>query len=119
MVTGYPLPLALAAAFTTLSAPLYPQPEYRFHIGHILLRTLILSMLLSAGVGVFWWNIGPILRALGQPEDLVEGMVEYLRFAIPVLPALGLVETMKSYLQVQSEYARCGARVPPTDTVQT
>lgn len=103
MVTGFPLPLALAAAFTTLSAPLYSQPEHRSHIGHILLRTLMLSMVLALSVGIFWWNIGPILKALGQPHDLVDGMVEYLRFAILVLPALGLVETMKAFMQVQSE----------------
>lgn len=73
-ITGYPLPLALAAAFTTLSAPLYAQPEARYHIGHILQRTLLLSLISAAFIMVFWWNISPILLALKQPKELVHGM---------------------------------------------
>lgn len=102
-VAGYPLPLALAAAFTTLSAPLYTQVEARHHIGHILQRTFLLSVITSAIVMIFWWNIGPILIALKQPRDLVVGMKAYLRAASLLLPALGLVESMKAYLQVQGE----------------
>lgn len=48
---GYPLVLALAAAFTTLSAPLYSQPEARYHIAHILQRTLLLSLLAAVLTG--------------------------------------------------------------------
>ncbi|BEJ14558.1 hypothetical protein CspHIS471_0403250 [Cutaneotrichosporon sp. HIS471] len=107
MVTGYPIPLAIAAAFTTLSAPLYAQPDARYHIGHWLQRAAILSVLLSIPVMMLWWHISPFLLWLKQPPELVAGMETYMRASITVLPALGLVETMKSYLQVQ------GIMTPP------
>lgn len=72
--TGYPLPLAIAAAFTTLSAPLYAQVEARHHIGHWLQRTILLSLILALPIILFWWNITPFLLALKQPPELVEGM---------------------------------------------
>lgn len=72
--TGYPIPLAIAAAFTTLSAPLYAQPDARHHIGHWLQRAVLLSLLLSLPVMLFWWFISPLLLALKQPPELVAGM---------------------------------------------
>lgn len=117
LTSGYPLPLALAAAFTTLSAPLFTQVEARVHIGHNLQRTFLLSLVTGVFVAVFWWNIAPMLLALKQPEDVVAGMktwVEwklsdnrYMRASTLLLPGLGLVECMKAYLQVQ------GIMMPP------
>lgn len=83
---------------------MYTQVEARHHIGHILQRTFVLSLITAAMVMVFWWNIEPVLLALKQPRDLVAGMKVYLRSATLLLPALGLVECMKAYLQVQGEY---------------
>lgn len=71
---GFPLPLAMAAAFTTLSAPLYTQVDHRYVIGQVLQRTILLSVVLSFLIALLWWNIGPILLALKQPEELVHGM---------------------------------------------
>ncbi|GMK58718.1 hypothetical protein CspeluHIS016_0601600 [Cutaneotrichosporon spelunceum] len=107
MVTGYPIPLAIAAAFTTLSAPLYAQVDARHHIGHWLQRGAILSVVLSIPIMIFWWNISKFLLALKQPPELVAGMETYMRASITILPGLGLVECMKSYLQVQ------GIMTPP------
>ncbi|TXT04828.1 hypothetical protein VHUM_04096 [Vanrija humicola] len=101
LVTGFPLPLAMAAAFTTLSAPLYTQVDHRYVIGQVLQRTILLSVVLSFLIALLWWNIGPVLLALKQPEDLVHGMKIYMRYASLILPALGLFENMKSFLQVQ------------------
>ncbi|KAL1404977.1 ethionine resistance protein [Vanrija albida] len=101
LVTGFPLPLAMAAAFTTLSAPLYTQVDHRYVIGQVLQRTILLSVVLSFLIALLWWNVGPILLALKQPEELVHGMKIYMRYASLLLPALGLFENMKSFLQVQ------------------
>lgn len=76
LTIGYPLPLALAAAFTTLSAPLFTQIEARVHIGHYLQRTLLLSLVTALLVALFWWHIEPILLALKQPAEIVSGMRE-------------------------------------------
>ncbi|KAL7421401.1 ethionine resistance protein [Cryptotrichosporon argae] len=100
-VTAWPFPLALAAALTTLSAPLFSQPDQRPQIGLHLQRAVLLSLTMALPIVALWWNIAPVLRALKQPEELVVGMQAYMRWMILVIPGLGFVECMKAFLQVQ------------------
>ena len=61
-------------------------------VAHAVQRGLVLALLLAAPVAVLLWPAAPVLRALGQPAEVVPDAVGYVRASIPgVLPYLAFV----------------------------
>lgn len=72
-------------------------------VGVLTQRCLLVVTALYIPVVVFWCFIGPLLVACGQSPELAYGTQQFLRYLSPF--GLGYIyfETLKKFLQCQSE----------------
>ncbi len=86
-VTGYLVGLSACSAQMTLSAPLFTsKTNAKTDLGVVAQRSFLLANLACVPVIAIWWNIEPIMLALGQPRSLARGLREYMRYGTFALP---------------------------------
>jgi len=67
----------------TLSSPLFTSPDHeKEEVGILLQRSLILANLGAIPIYVLWWFITPVMKFLGQPASLAEGLAPFLKVMI-------------------------------------
>jgi hypothetical protein len=70
-------------------------------VGVLYQRTIVLAMLLFAGIALLWSQAEKILLAIGQDPDISRGAARYLNLLLPALLASVFFEASKRYLMVQ------------------
>ncbi|KAG6553961.1 hypothetical protein Mapa_004878 [Marchantia paleacea] len=100
-VTGYHVMMGLASALETLCGQAFGAKEYRLS-GIFLQRAIFVLTLCAFPITFVWWNMGPILKFIGQDPAISDGAMEYSRFLIPSLFAYAFLQPLVKFLQTQS-----------------
>ncbi|KAG6553559.1 hypothetical protein Mapa_004472 [Marchantia paleacea] len=100
-VTGFIVMLGIASTLETLCGQAYGAKKY-----HLLGVYLQAAWIVGLGVGVFvlilWWNMEPVLKAVGQDPEIARMAGEYLKYMVPGVFGAALLQPIVKYLQSQS-----------------
>ncbi|KAJ7535558.1 hypothetical protein O6H91_12G038700 [Diphasiastrum complanatum] len=100
-VTGSSFLLGMASALETLCGQAYGAKQYHM-LGIFLQRSILVLNVISLPIAVLWWNMGYVLRALGQNPEISVVAGEYARWMIPTLFAYAFTQPLIKFLQAQS-----------------
>ncbi|KAJ7559509.1 hypothetical protein O6H91_04G088500 [Diphasiastrum complanatum] len=100
-VTGTSLLMGMASALETLCGQAYGAKQYRM-LGIFLQRAILVLYLTSLPIAVLWWNMGNLLKAVGQDPEIAVAAEEYARWLIPSLFAYASLQPLLKFLQTQS-----------------
>ncbi|EPS35222.1 hypothetical protein H072_11523 [Dactylellina haptotyla CBS 200.50] len=101
MSTAFVVALGGTTALDTLASSCFTGSKNRTDLGVLLQRAFVVLGVLYLPVSLTWWFSGPIFKALGQEDYIVQDGPKFLRWLIP--GGLGYVffESLKKYLQAQ------------------
>ncbi|KAL3691347.1 hypothetical protein R1sor_004998 [Riccia sorocarpa] len=91
----------LAQGLETLSGQAYGAGEYRLS-GVFLQRAIFVLTVFSIPISFVFWNLAPILKAMGQDPTISDVAQEYCRLQIPSLFAHAVYQPLTKFLQTQS-----------------
>ncbi|KAJ7535560.1 hypothetical protein O6H91_12G038800 [Diphasiastrum complanatum] len=100
-VTGTSLFMGMASALETLCGQAYGAKQYRM-LGIFLQRAILVLYLTSLPIAVLWWNMGNLLKAVGQDPEISVAAGEYARWLIPTIFAYASLQPLLKFLQTQS-----------------
>ncbi|XP_010524117.1 PREDICTED: protein DETOXIFICATION 41 [Tarenaya hassleriana] len=98
---AYGIMLGMASAVQTVCGQAYGARQYS-SMGIICQRAIVLHVAAAMLLTVLYWYSGPVLRAIGQSDDIArEGQV-FARGMIPQIYAFALSCPMQRFLQAQN-----------------
>lgn len=100
-VTGWSLLQGMGCALETLCGQAYGAKNYQM-VGVYLQRGMFVLFLTALPVAVVWYNMTPILIAMGQNLEIAEKSGEFARFLLPSLFAYVVNQPLMKFLQAQS-----------------
>lgn len=100
-VTGTSLIYGMASALETLCGQAYGAKQYHM-LGIYLQRAVIVLYVVSIPISIVWWNMGHVLRFLGQDPVISEMAGQYARCLIPFLFSVSTFHPLVKFLQTQS-----------------
>ena len=95
------LGLGILSALDPLVAQAYGAQD-RPAVGAHLQRGVVLAVAMSIPMGLFFWNVAPVLRLLGQPAEVVGDAAAYARGILWGAPAFFLFVAFRQTLQAMS-----------------
>jgi Na+-driven multidrug efflux pump len=72
---------------------------------------VLTTLATTLAICVLWANMGPLLLAMGQQQDIARGAARYLLLSTPALLLSGMFECLKRYLMAQVGVATMLARL--------
>ena len=82
-VTAFVVTLSATSIQVTLSSPLFTSQDYpKTDVGLIAQRAFLLANIGLLPVYALWWFIEPVMRSLGQPDSLANGLTPLLRVLV-------------------------------------
>ena len=100
-VTGNSFLIGMASGLETLCGQAYGAKQYHM-LGIYLQRAIFVLYMVSLPVAILWWNMGSILRVLGQDPLICELAGRYAQWLIPVVFATATLQPLVKFLQTQS-----------------
>ncbi|KAI9083525.1 hypothetical protein K1719_034467 [Acacia pycnantha] len=100
-VTGVDVAIGLSGALETFCGQGFGSKEYEM-LGIYLQSSCIISLIFSIVISIIWYFTQPILILLHQSPDISSTASLYMKFLIPGLFALGILQNMLRFLQTQS-----------------
>lgn len=95
------LGLGILSALDPLVAQAYGAQD-RVAVGAHLQRGIVLALAMSIPMGLFFWNVSPVLHLLGQPAEVVGDAAAYARGILWGVPAYFLFIAFRQTLQAMS-----------------
>jgi len=96
--TGNSIAVGSAAAVETLCSQAFGARNYE-RVGIVTQRGCAVMLMFCVPITAAWLCAGAVLEALGQPPDVVELAVPYIRVLILGMPASLIFEVLKRHLQ--------------------
>ncbi|KAG5616861.1 hypothetical protein H5410_016685 [Solanum commersonii] len=100
-ITGYSILSGLAMGMEPICGQAFGAQKYNL-LGLTLQRTVLLLLLISFPIALFWVNMKTILLYCGQDEDIATEAQSYLFYSLPDLFAQSLLHPLRIYLRTQS-----------------
>eukprot|EP00232_Nephroselmis_pyriformis_P006260 CAMPEP_0182893678 /NCGR_PEP_ID=MMETSP0034_2-20130328/24623_1 /TAXON_ID=156128 /ORGANISM="Nephroselmis pyriformis, Strain CCMP717" /LENGTH=175 /DNA_ID=CAMNT_0025027435 /DNA_START=44 /DNA_END=568 /DNA_ORIENTATION=+ len=100
-ITGYSIMIGLASGMETLCGQAFGAGQLET-LDLILHRAILILLAACLPVYVGFWFLGAGLRAAGQDEDISALAGQYIWTLWPSLPAYGVTECVKRYLQAMN-----------------
>ncbi|KAM3382118.1 protein DETOXIFICATION 49 [Capsicum galapagoense] len=100
-ITGYSILSGLAMGMEPICGQAFGAKRYNL-LGLTLQRTVLLLLLTSFPIALFWVNMKAILLYCGQDEDIANEAQSYLFYALPDLFAQSFLHPLRIYLRTQS-----------------
>ncbi|CAN4080774.1 unnamed protein product [Withania somnifera] len=100
-ITGYSILSGLAMGMEPICGQAFGAQKYNL-LGLTLQRAVLLLLLTSFPIALFWVNMKTILLYCGQDEDIATEAQSYLFYALPDLFAQSLLHPLRIYLRTQS-----------------
>ncbi|EKX48612.1 hypothetical protein GUITHDRAFT_68629 [Guillardia theta CCMP2712] len=99
-VTGASLLVGLSSALETLAAHFHGAQQPR-QVSLALQRAMVVLGAASIPIAFFWWFAPNILHLLGVEWEVARLAGSFCRFMLAGLPAMGVLEALRKYLQAQ------------------
>lgn len=100
-ITGYSILSGLAMGMEPICGQAFGAKKFSL-LGLTLQRTILLLLLISLPISLFWVNIRPILVFCGQDAAIAAEAQSYLIYSIPDLLAQSFLHPLRIYLRTQS-----------------
>ncbi|KAK4734463.1 hypothetical protein R3W88_008724 [Solanum pinnatisectum] len=100
-ITGYSILSGLAMGMEPICGQAFGAQKYNL-LGLTVQRTVLLLLLISFPIALFWVNMKTILLYCGQDEDIATEAQSYLFYSLPDLFAQSLLHPLRIYLRTQS-----------------
>ncbi|KAL5552146.1 hypothetical protein UlMin_002322 [Ulmus minor] len=100
-ITGYSLLSGLAMGMEPICGQAFGAQRFKL-LGLTLQRTVILLLLTSIPVSIFWFNMKKILLVCGQQDEIATEAQSFILYSIPDLIAQSLLHPLRIYLRTQS-----------------
>ncbi|KAJ1545908.1 hypothetical protein HK405_007549, partial [Cladochytrium tenue] len=101
MVTAWVMALGSATALDTLCSQAWTGATNKTEVGVHLQRAIWVMTAMLVPIGVLWWNVEPVLLALGQDPQISSMTGEFLRVLLFGAPGYAYFEALKKFLQAQ------------------
>ncbi|WVR06419.1 hypothetical protein IAU60_003450 [Kwoniella sp. DSM 27419] len=100
-VTSFSILQGLATAMDTLLPAAWTSSDPS-RVGLWTQRMAVVMTVSMLPMFMIWWNIGPVLVALGQERDVAAAAAQYLKWLSLGIPGYGGNVLLKKYLQAQN-----------------
>lgn len=91
----------MASGLETLCGQAYGAKQYPM-LGIYLQRGALFQLVIAALVTVLWLNMAPILKLVGQNDEIANKAGEYAAWLIPFLYAHAIIQPVQRFLQTQA-----------------